>query len=116
MDLAELVFLYAGNYRGYYTKRRFHQDPYRGDERLQLIPKEWLKDKRVLDIGCNMGKVSIEIGMLDRLSIRVNPLIYTLFPLYYIAAQCYGAYRVTGVDIDGELIRRASRQSEWPTI
>ena len=52
----------SGNYKGYYTKRRFNQDPYAGDDRLALIPKEWMEDKRVLDVGCNVGKVTIEIG------------------------------------------------------
>lgn len=53
---------FAGNYRGYYGKRRLGQDPYQGDERLKLIPKEWMQDQAVLDIGCNAGGVTIEIG------------------------------------------------------
>lgn len=52
----------TGNYKSYYSKRRFKQDPYAGDERLAIIPKEWMQDKRVLDIGCNTGKVTVEIG------------------------------------------------------
>lgn len=53
----------AGNYRGYYGKRRSGHNPYQGDERLKLIPQEWLQGQRVLDIGCNAGSVTIEIGM-----------------------------------------------------
>lgn len=66
----------SGNYKGYYTKRRFNQDPYAGDDRLALIPKEWMEDKRVLDVGCNVGKVTIEIGeecLAPLLVLRLSP-------------------------------------------
>ncbi len=41
----------------YYAKRPFIQDP-----RLALLPANLLKDARVLDIGCNEGFVTCEIG------------------------------------------------------
>ena len=44
------------------AKRRFNQDPNLGDERLALIPATWAENRRVLDVGCNVGKVTIEIG------------------------------------------------------
>lgn len=98
----------TGNYRGYYSKRRFGQDPYTGDERLALIPREWLADKRVLDIGCNAGRVTIEIGLsFCLLSSFCSDCAYWG---YTPTAQSFGAYRVTGVDIDGDLIREASKE------
>ena len=63
-----------GNYRNYYLRRRAnHLDlaPDR-DERLDLLSKdahgvELFKDKIVLDVGCNSGAVSTEIGKLCHL-------------------------------------------------
>ena len=58
-----------GNYRNYYLRRRAnHTDlaPDR-DERLDLLTKnehgdQLFKNKIVLDVGCNSGAVSTEIG------------------------------------------------------
>lgn len=58
-----------GNYRNYYLRRRAgHTDlaPDR-DERLDLLIKDdptgaVFRDKVVLDVGCNSGAVSCEIG------------------------------------------------------
>ncbi|KAG1837378.1 Bicoid-interacting protein 3-domain-containing protein, partial [Suillus subalutaceus] len=47
-----------GNYHGrYYSKRPFIRDP-----RLALLPTEFFVGKRVLDVGCNEGWVTCEIG------------------------------------------------------
>ena len=73
-----------GNYKGYYTKRKVSLH---GDARLAVIPSEWLTAQRVLDVGCNSGVVTIEL------------------------AQKYRPARVTGVDIDDELIATARRNS-----
>lgn len=100
--------LNAGNYRGYYGKRRLGQDPYSGDERLALIPREWLEDQRVLDVGCNAGGVTIEIGASTRLTlINCETMPKTNVSL---TAQKYRPYRITGVDIDPELIRTAHKR------
>ncbi|BGP19663.1 hypothetical protein JCM10213v2_007759 [Rhodosporidiobolus nylandii] len=82
-----------GNYRSYYTRRRLLPSSLPStstpasldapDPRLALIPPEWLARKRVLDVGCNAGLVSIEV------------------------AQRWGAAKVTGVDVDAELVRAA---------
>jgi ribosomal protein L11 methylase PrmA len=29
---------------------------------LELLPPEWFKDRRVLDIGCNAGHLTLEIA------------------------------------------------------
>ncbi|KAI0772033.1 Bin3-domain-containing protein [Trametes elegans] len=75
-----------GNYHGYYNKR-----PSAHDRRLALIPRSLFRGKRVLDVGCNEGWVTCEIG------------------------QRLGARRVVGVDIDDALVRSAwkHRRSVW---
>ncbi|EGO03455.1 hypothetical protein SERLA73DRAFT_174938 [Serpula lacrymans var. lacrymans S7.3] len=75
-----------GNYHGYYSKR-----PFIRDHRLALLPTSFFSEKRVLDVGCNEGWVTCEIG------------------------QSWGAQRVIGVDIDDTLIRAAwkRRRTVW---
>ncbi|KAL0060708.1 hypothetical protein AAF712_012488 [Marasmius tenuissimus] len=46
-----------GNYHGYYSKRPSVTDP-----RLAALPKDTFTGKRVLDVGCNEGWVTVEIG------------------------------------------------------
>ncbi|KAJ8087384.1 hypothetical protein PM082_006214 [Marasmius tenuissimus] len=70
-----------GNYHGYYSKRPSVTDP-----RLAALPKDTFTGKRVLDVGCNEGWVTVEI------------------------AQKWRAAKVTGVDIDESLIRAAWRR------
>ncbi|TNY22638.1 Bicoid-interacting protein 3-domain-containing protein [Rhodotorula diobovata] len=80
-----------GNFRGYYARRRgvVALGPVSApDERLALIPAAWLEGKKVLDVGCNGGVVTVEV------------------------AQTRRAARVTGVDIDAELVRAARKQAE----
>ncbi|KAJ3417518.1 hypothetical protein HDV05_003382 [Chytridiales sp. JEL 0842] len=77
-----------GNYPSYYSRR--HQGPLaslhrRLDERLEYFDLHWITDKRILDIGCNMGHVSVSLAML------MNPKM------------------VVGVDIDPDLIKKARR-------
>ncbi|BGP03000.1 RNA methyltransferase [Rhodotorula toruloides] len=71
----------SGNYQGYYERRKTARDE--PDERLALIPQDWLKGKKLLDVGCNDGAVSVEL------------------------AQRFGPAKVVGVDIDPSLIRQA---------
>ncbi|KAL8292428.1 hypothetical protein RQP46_001040 [Phenoliferia psychrophenolica] len=86
-----------GNYHGYYTKRKVGPQ---GDARLAVIPPDWLRGARVLDVGCNSGVVTIEL------------------------AQKFGPARITGVDIDDTLIATArknidlawSRQAPSPAV
>ncbi|RPD66748.1 Bin3-domain-containing protein [Lentinus tigrinus ALCF2SS1-6] len=75
-----------GNYHGYYNKR-----PSTSDQRLALVPRGLFEGKRVLDVGCNEGIVTCEIG------------------------ETLGAIRVIGVDIDDTLVRAAwkHRRSVW---
>ncbi|GAA6023147.1 hypothetical protein JCM10207_005742 [Rhodosporidiobolus poonsookiae] len=92
-----------GNYKSYYLRRRAAgtgSSLSAPDPRLALVPPEWLKGKKVLDVGCNSGLVTIEI------------------------AQRFGAARVTGVDVDAELVKSAkgnvelawSRQAPLPRL
>lgn len=43
----------------YYNKRAYGAS---GDPRLAVLPRDLFKERRVLDIGCNEGVVTIEIG------------------------------------------------------
>lgn len=70
-----------GNYLNYYERRNV--DPSLPDSRLSLIPRDWIKGKKVLDVGSNAGQVTIEL------------------------ARDYEAGKVTGVDIDKDLTRKA---------
>lgn len=51
------------------------QDPSAGDSRLALIPKEWLHGKYILDVGCNEGKVTVEIGADAQVHVDYNQLL-----------------------------------------
>ena len=50
-----------GNYYGYYLKRPFTADP-----RLALLADDLFTGRRVLDVGCNEGWVTCEIGVSFR--------------------------------------------------
>ncbi|KAJ1079992.1 hypothetical protein NDU88_000214 [Pleurodeles waltl] len=72
-----------GNYCKYYGYR----NPGRGeDPRLRVFRPEWFQGKEVLDLGCNVGHVTLSI------------------------ARQWGAARVVGLDIDGRLVH-AARQN-----
>ncbi|EJT97903.1 Bin3-domain-containing protein [Dacryopinax primogenitus] len=76
-----------GNFHKYYlTRPTTSHDP-----RLALLPPNFFKDKRVLDVGCNEGLVTLEI------------------------AQEWGAAEVLGVDVDEELVTaaRERRRLRW---
>jgi 7SK snRNA methylphosphate capping enzyme len=58
-----------GNYRHYYVRRRANEQyplPLERDERLALFDRELFKGKRILDVGCNSGEVTVELGMSKR--------------------------------------------------
>lgn len=67
--MAHFQDLSRGNYRNYYKRRRGNNTSLSSDqdERIaELIAFDWelFKGKVVLDIGCNSGNVSTEIGGL----------------------------------------------------
>lgn len=67
-----------GNFNQYYGSRletKFQRDP-----RLDLFNDEWFRGKAVLDIGCNIGVVTI------------------------LLAKEFGPRRIIGLDIDSTLI------------
>ncbi|KAL3900878.1 MAG: hypothetical protein SGCHY_001024 [Lobulomycetales sp.] len=49
-----------GNYRGYYGYRNKGLE----DSRLLLLPLELLKGKRILDVGCNDGNLTVSVAAL----------------------------------------------------
>ncbi|KAH6646290.1 Bicoid-interacting protein 3-domain-containing protein [Truncatella angustata] len=69
-----------GNYHQYYTKFRAQTVP---DDRLSILPPNVLRNARVLDLGCNAGKIT-----------------------YEAIAHC-GATASVGVDIDPWLVEQA---------
>lgn len=76
-----------GNYIAYYNKRTPSGDP---DPRLKHLLPEWIENQKILDVGCNAGRVTIEI------------------------AQTMNPRRVIGVDIDRRLISKAKKNRESP--
>lgn len=71
-----------GNYKQYYGYRT---TPDGDDSRLWILKKEWFRGKDVLDIGCNIGHVTLSI------------------------ARDFEARRVHGIDIDNNLITTARK-------
>ncbi|ESO06888.1 hypothetical protein HELRODRAFT_110926 [Helobdella robusta] len=51
-------FIY-GNYNRYYGYRNPSREP---DGRLSLMKKEWFEGKNILDVGCNVGQVTLAIA------------------------------------------------------
>ncbi|XP_027488345.1 LOW QUALITY PROTEIN: 7SK snRNA methylphosphate capping enzyme [Corapipo altera] len=68
-----------GNYCKYYGYR----NPDVEDSRLRALRPEWFAGKEVLDVGCNVGHLTLSI------------------------AKRWGPSRVVGLDIDGRLVRSA---------
>lgn len=68
-----------GNYCKYYGYR----NPNCEDSRLRVMKPEWFRGKEVLDVGCNVGHLTLNV------------------------AKKWGPTRMVGVDIDGALIHSA---------
>ncbi|KAH9490078.1 hypothetical protein Btru_035170 [Bulinus truncatus] len=69
-----------GNYNRYYGYRNRDHEP---DPRLQYFNPTWFKDKDVLDIGCNVGHITLAL------------------------AEQFYPHKILGMDIDGKLIQSA---------
>lgn len=72
-----------GNYPHYYGYRHSSSDDI--DSRVSLMEAQWLHGKEVLDVGCNAGKVTLEV------------------------ARTFNPRRIVGVDIDQSLIMTAKK-------
>ena len=79
------LFIY-GNYSRYYGYRNPNFDQ---DRRLKSLDPEWIEGKDVLDIGCNVGHVTLSIACF------LNPR------------------KIVGLDIDGKLIRAAKKNIRY---
>ena len=75
------AFVY-GNYNHYYGYRN---PKVPNDPRLKLFHREWFQDKTVLDIGCNIGNITLEV------------------------ARDFSPKHALGIDIDSSLIRAANK-------
>ncbi|XP_050714367.1 7SK snRNA methylphosphate capping enzyme-like isoform X2 [Eriocheir sinensis] len=71
-----------GNYNKYYGYRNPDQAP---DVRLEHLKREWFEGRDVLDIGCNIGHVSLTV------------------------ARDFNPKRVVGIDIDKKLVNIAQK-------
>ncbi|CAG5117996.1 unnamed protein product [Candidula unifasciata] len=72
-----------GNYNRYYGYRNKDSVP---DPRLQYFDPSWFKGRDVLDIGCNVGHITLAV------------------------AEHFQPHKILGMDIDGKLIQ-AARQN-----
>lgn len=79
------LFTY-GNYTRYYGYRNPNFDQ---DRRLKCLNQDWFEGKDVLDIGCNVGHVTLSIARF------LNPR------------------RIVGMDIDGKLIHAAKKNIRY---
>lgn len=64
-----------GNYDRYYGYRTENGEQ---DPRMKCLRREWFQSKKCLDIGCNIGKLTMEIGtwllrLVDHSSVQVHP-------------------------------------------
>ncbi|XP_069952933.1 7SK snRNA methylphosphate capping enzyme [Cherax quadricarinatus] len=71
-----------GNYNKYYGYRNPDQTP---DVRLECLRREWFEGKEILDIGCNIGHITLTV------------------------ARDYNPKRVVGIDIDKKLVSIAEK-------
>lgn len=71
-----------GNYTGYHAFR-FGKDGM--DPRVEAMKEEWIQGKKILDVGCNEGMVTLCLA--DRFQIK----------------------SILGIDVDGKLIKKARR-------
>jgi hypothetical protein len=80
---AKTKFVYKyGNYAGYYGYRLDSQG---NDPRIDLLDSQWFTGKKILDIGCNSGVLTIRL------------------------AKKHAVESIRGVDIDNSLILRAKK-------
>ncbi|XP_022755002.1 probable RNA methyltransferase At5g51130 isoform X2 [Durio zibethinus] len=54
-----------GNYKHYYGYRIGPGREVEEDPRIKVLKKEWFEGKDCLDIGCNSGVVTIQIGLIE---------------------------------------------------
>ena len=69
-----------GNYNRYYGYRNKNNE---NDQRIELLQKTWFENKTCLDIGCNVGHLTLWI------------------------AKHFQPFKIKGVDIDPELVKAA---------
>ncbi|KAG1661246.1 7SK snRNA methylphosphate capping enzyme [Nymphon striatum] len=75
-----------GNYSRYYGYRNHKLD---SDQRLKCLKKEWIEGKDVLDIGCNVGHITLTV------------------------AKEFSPRKIIGIDIDEKLIQAANKNVKY---
>ncbi|KAL3461676.1 Bicoid-interacting protein 3-domain-containing protein [Aspergillus heterothallicus] len=78
-----------GNYHQYYSKFRAPTVP---DERLSILPPEILRNARVIDLGCNAGKLTYEAithcGACAAVGVDIDPWLVEQAKLTYPNGPC----------------------------
>lgn len=78
-----------GNYHQYYTKFRAPTIP---DERLSVLPSDLLRNARVLDLGCNAGKLTYEVmtymGASASVGVDIDPWLIEQAKAAYPQGPC----------------------------
>ncbi|KAF7538088.1 hypothetical protein G7054_g3228 [Neopestalotiopsis clavispora] len=78
-----------GNYHQYYAKFRAQTVP---DDRLSILPSEILRDARVLDLGCNAGKLTYEAmvhcGAAASVGVDIDPWLIDQAKAAYPDGPC----------------------------
>lgn len=80
-----------GNHSRYYGYQGFYGDRWEGrigaedDPRLRLLEADWFRGKRVLDVGCGAGHVTLAV------------------------ARWFGPAHILGVELDARLVRAANQ-------
>lgn len=62
------------------------QDLEEEDPRLKVLKKEWFEDKDCLDIGCNSGIITIQIG--NKFSVEIS-IYYYCMCLLQLLSLCW---------------------------
>ena len=75
-----------GNYQRYYGYRRAGEEKGSDDPRVECMKREWIENKRVVDIGCNSGLLTLQV------------------------ARKWKPSRMEGIDIDGALVDAARKR------
>jgi hypothetical protein len=94
------------------TNNRNKEGAYTEDARVGCFKKEWFAGKRVLDIGCNIGVVTNDIGTGSQTAHPPPPRHHVAHLYNFAAAKKFRPQHILGIDVDPELAQRAQQTVE----